>query len=111
LICNTTDEEISEVASFEDIDKARRLLGLGEFASLKDTRRAYRKKAMLYHPDKSDGQNAQGEEIMKSVNQAYKLVVGYCSQYEYSFKEEDISRAYPDDAYLRRYVYGWFEGI
>ena len=54
------------MASFEDIDKARRLLGLGEFASLKDTRRAYRKKAMLYHPDKSDGQNAQGEETMST---------------------------------------------
>jgi len=111
LICNAIDEEISEVASFEDIDKARRLLGLGEFASLKDIKRAYRKKAFVYHPDKSPGQNDQGEQMMKNINQAYKLLMEYCSRYEYSFKEENVSRAYPDDAYMRRYVHGWFEGI
>ena len=105
------DEEISEVASFEEIDKARRLLSLEEFASLKDIKRAYRKKAFLHHPDKSDSQNAEGEEIIKSANQSYKLLMEYCSGYKYSFKEGDVSRAYPDDAYLRRHVYGWFEGI
>ena len=99
------------MASFEEIDRARRLLDLEEFASLKDIKRAFRKKAFLHHPDKSGSQSGQGEEIMKSLNQSYKLLMEYCSRYKYSFKEEDVSRAYPDDAYLRRYVYGWFEGI
>ena len=86
-------------------------MGLEEFASLKDIKRAYGKKAFLHHPDKSSSQDTQGEEIMKNLNQSYKLLMEYCSRYKYSFKEEDVSRAYPDDAYLRRYVYGWFEGI
>jgi curved DNA-binding protein CbpA len=99
------------MASFEEIDKARRLLGLEEFASLKDIKRAYREKAFLYHPDKRGNENAQGEEMMKSLNQSYKLLMEYCSRYKYSFKEEDVDRAYPDDAYVRKYVYGWFEGM
>jgi curved DNA-binding protein CbpA len=99
------------VASFEEIDKARKLLGLGEFASLEEIKQAYRKKAFLYHPDKSGSENAQGEEMMESLNQAYKLLMEYCSRYKYSFKEEGVNRAFPDDAYVRRYVYGWFEGM
>jgi len=105
------DGDVSDMASFEEIDKARRLLGLEEFASLKEIKQAYRKKAFLYHPDKSGSENAKGEEMMKSLNQSYKLLTEYCSRYKYSFKEEDVDRAYPDDAYVRRYVYGWFEGI
>jgi DnaJ-class molecular chaperone len=100
------DKEALNMASFEEIDKARRLFGLQEFTSLEEIKQAYRKKAFLYHPDKSGSQNAQGEEMMKSLNQSHKLLMEYCSRYKYSFKEEDVDRAYPDDAYLKRYVYG-----
>jgi DnaJ-class molecular chaperone len=99
------------LASFEEMDKARKSLGLGEFASLDEIKQAYRNKAFLYHPDKSNSENAEGEEMMKSLNQAYELLTEYCSRYKYSFTEDDVDRAYPDDAYLRRYVYGWFEGM
>jgi DnaJ-class molecular chaperone len=97
--------------SFEEIEKARKLLGLNLFASLEEIKQAYRKKAFLYHPDKNGGENAQDEEMMKSLNKAYKLLTEYCSQYKYSFKEEDFDRTFPDEAYLKRYVYGWFEGM
>jgi len=99
------------VAKFEEIDGARRLLGLPQFASLAEMKQAYRKKAFLYHPDKSSNQNAEDEQTMKRLNQAYKLLREYVAQYRYSFTEPDVSRAYPDDEYLKRYVYGWFEGI
>jgi hypothetical protein len=110
-MCNAMDKEVLVMASCEEIDKAGRLLVLGGFASLYEIKHAYRKKAFLYYPDKSSGENAQGEEMMKRLNQAYKLIMEYCSRYKYSFKEEDVDRAYPDDAYVRRYVYGWFEGM
>ena len=99
------------VANFEEIDEARRLLGLAEFANLKDIKQAYRKKAFLHHPDKSGSQNPEGEEVMQRSNQSYKLLREYVAQYRYSFTEEDVKRTYPDDVYLKRYVYGWFEGI
>jgi curved DNA-binding protein CbpA len=99
------------MASFEEMDKARKLLGMGEFASLDEIKPAYRNKTFLYHPDKSNSENAKGEEMMKSLNQAYELLTEYCSRYKYSFKEDDVDRAFPDDGYLRRYVYGWFEGM
>ena len=99
------------MAGFEEIDKARKLLGLGDYANLRDIKQAYRKKAFQYHPDKSDLDNKESEEKMKSLNQSYKLLVDYCSRYKYSFGEEAVDRAYPDEAYVKRYIYGWFRDM
>ena len=99
------------MVDFEEIEEARRLLGLGEVATLKAIKRAYRQKAFQYHPDKSGGGEKQDEEIMKKLNWAYKLLREYCTNYSYSFKEEDVARTYPHTEYLRRYYHGWFDGI
>ena len=97
-------------ASFVEIDEARRLLGLGEAATLKEIKSAYRRLAHRHHPDRHGG-GEETEEAMKKLNWAYKLLMDYCSNYKYSFREEDVARTYPHQEYLRRYYYGWFEGI
>ena len=90
------------MANFDDISEACRLLGLGETATLKEIKQAYRRMAFRHHPDTSNSENkAQGEEAMKKLNSLYK----------YSFTEEDVARAYPYDEYFRKYHRGWFEGI
>jgi len=100
------------VANFKEIDEARRLLGLGEVATLEEIKSAYRRMAHRYHPDKHGGTTGKGtEETMKKLNAAYKLLMDYCSNHKYSFREEDVARTYPYDEYLRRYYYGWFDGI
>lgn len=48
---------------------------------------------------------------MKEMNWAYRLLMEYCDSYSYSFKKEDAVRTYPHHEYLRKYYYGWFEGI
>jgi len=100
------------MANFMEIDEARKVLGLSEIATLKEIKKAYRTLAHRYHPDKHGG--AAGEDIgeaMKRLNWAYKLLMDYCSDYKYSFREEDVVRTSPHDEYLRRYYHGWFEGI
>lgn len=102
----------NDMANFNEIDEARRLLGLGEKATLKEIGSAYRKMAFRHHPDKHRGADSpEHEEIMKRLNWAYKLLLQYCHDYKYTFREEDIARTYPHDEYLRRYHHGWFEGI
>ena len=101
---------ISAVANFDEIDRARRLLELGEAATLRDIKQAYRQKAFQHHPDTAKAEQ-QGEETMKELNWAYRLLMEYCDSYSYSFKEEDVARTYPHHEYLRKYYYGWFEGI
>jgi hypothetical protein len=99
-----------KLANFDEIDRARRLLDLGDTATLRDIKQSYRQKAFQHHPDTGEAEQ-QGEETMKDLNWAYKLLMEYCDTYSYSFKEEDVARAYPHDEYIRKYYYGWFEGI
>jgi len=98
------------MANFEQVDKARRVLELGETASLKEIKQAYRRMAFRYHPDRC-AEDLECGEKMKELNWAYKLLMEYCARYKYTFREEDVARAYPYEAYLRRYAYGWFDGV
>jgi len=83
---------------------------LGEAATLKEIKTAYRRLAHRYHPDRHSASD-QGQEAMKRLNWAYKLLEDYCRDYKYSFRQEDVARTYPHDEYLRRYYNGWFDGI
>lgn len=100
------------MANSEQIREACELLGLGETATLKQVKAAYKKVAGRYHPDRcKDPDKAKCDEMMKKINQAYELIMKYCSEYSYSFGEEDVRRTYPHDEYLRKYQHGWFDGI
>ena len=100
------------MANFNEIDEAREVLGLSEAATLNEIKRAYGILAHCHHPDKNSGAASEETEVkMKKLNWAYKLLTEYCTDYKFSFKEEDVARTYPYDEYLRRYYYGWVEGI
>ena len=100
------------MANFTEIDEARKVLGLGEVATLKEIKRAYRTLAHRHHPDKhSNAASEETEETMKRLNWAYKLLMDYCSNYKYSFREEDVARAYPEEEYMRNWRKNWFNSI
>jgi DnaJ-class molecular chaperone len=102
----------SDMANFDEIDEARRLLELGEQATLKQIKSAYRKMAFRYHPDKRrDADSSEHEEIMKKLNWAYKVLLQYCHDYKYTFGEEDIARTYPYEEHLRKWREKWFNSI
>jgi curved DNA-binding protein CbpA len=100
------------MASFEEIDEARRLLELGEVSTLKEIKTVYRRKASRYHPDKcASGTISESEEMMKRLNQAYKLLQDFCNNYRYTFREEDVARTYADEESLKNYYDKWFDSI
>src|SRR5689334_12080299 len=49
------------------------LLGVGRAASADDIKKAFRKLAMQYHPDRNDG-NKEAEKKFKAVNHAYDIL-------------------------------------
>ena len=99
------------MANFEEIDKARRLLGLGDRVTLKEIKQAYRKMAFRYHPDRKGQVGDEKDDMMKQLNWAYKLLLDFVANYSYSFTEEDVAKCYPYEEHLRRFRNGWFDGI
>jgi len=99
------------MANFNEIEEARKLLGLGEEATLKEIKKAYKALAHRHHPDKLAEDDNSESEPMKRLNRAYKLLMDYCNEYKYSFKEEDIARTYFYDEYMRTYKDRWFNSI
>ena len=100
------------MANFAEIDEARKVLGLSEAATLGEIKRAYRTLSHRHHPDKhSSAASEETEETMKRLNWAYKLLMDYCSEYKYSFREEDVARTYSYEEYMRNWRKNWFNSI
>jgi DnaJ-class molecular chaperone len=99
------------MANYDEIDKARRALGLGETAIIKEIRNAYRRLARLHHPDMQGSADCVIDARMKKLNWAYSTIMDYCKNYSYSFKEEDVARAYPREEYDRKWRQNWFAGF
>lgn len=80
------------IVNFSVIDSARRNLGLGEKAVLKEIKERYRDLAQEYHPDRNPG-DAIKEEEFKKITDSYKLLIEYCRRYpkaSYIFKPDKI---------------------
>jgi len=93
--------------NFKEIDEARQLLGLGETASLKEVKAAFKRLAHLHHPDKHAGNSPDDTEMMQRLNRAYKTLTDYCEKYKYSFKQEDVARVYPEEEDYKKWHDKW----
>ena len=104
------------MADFKEIDEARKILGLTEYATLKEITEAYHRLALKYHPDKCKGvkKKAECEERFKKITHSRDVLSAYCSRYRFSFKEKDVKRSsYGQDFYkhLQKFYDGWWEEI
>ena len=100
---------------FNQIDQARKILGLDEYATLEEITKNYRELVLKYHPDKCKGEKKKEcEEMFKKIAHAKDLISVYCGSYRYSFKEKDVKRSsYDKDFYkhLDRFYDGWWGEI
>ena len=98
------------MSNFEEIDKARKLLGLSREATLSEIKDAYRRKAIKYHPDKQKpGKTKKHNQKMTQINKAYKILMDYVEKYRFCFSEEEVKRNDPDQD-TRRFSKDWLVG-
>jgi len=89
------------LGNFKLVDEAKKILGLGEEATLEEIKKAYYELAHRYHPDKFQGK----EEQMKKITRACSVLENYCQSCaelsgkkvdpdeKYSFKKEDVENS------------------
>jgi curved DNA-binding protein CbpA len=79
--------------TYQELQQARELLGLGERASLAQIKARYRLLAKQCHPDGQ--QQPIDPEAIQRLNAAYALLCDYCEDYHYSFSQEDFFEQNP----------------
>lgn len=75
----------------EAVGAARCELGLAETATREEVRRAYRRLARQWHPDRRPGEAGDARsERFKAIQEAYTLLTDYMEGYRYSFRPDDV---------------------
>ncbi|MFH1415693.1 MAG: GvpL/GvpF family gas vesicle protein [Elusimicrobiota bacterium] len=75
---------------FEEICSAKNLLGLQDYSNRDEIKKAYRKSALLTHPDRNPDDS--GNKFGNTAN-AYKVLMEYCQEERCSFRKEDFEKS------------------
>ena len=91
------------------------ILGVDRKASAEEIKKAYRKKALLYHPDRNPG-DKEAETRFKKISEAYAVLSDPKKRSEYDtygsqafgrrFSQEDIFRNFDFQSILREFGFG-----
>ena len=94
------------------IDEARRILGLGESATIGEIKDAYRKLAVKYHPDKCERKEKQANErFFKKINEANETLMIYCLNYRFLLNDDNTKEAKMDKEsheHMKRFYDVWW---
>ncbi|MCD6583526.1 MAG: J domain-containing protein [Candidatus Omnitrophica bacterium] len=99
---------------FEELNRARKILGLDEEATLYEVRNNYYELSKKFHPDRCKGNKKECEEKFKEITQAYNLIMEYIACFRISFKEKDVERMSIDKVtykHLKQFYDGWWENL
>ncbi len=82
-------------------------LGIPENAGEEEIKKAYRKLAFKYHPDKNPGNEKEAEEKFKDINEAYAVLSDLAKRHEYYFARQNLAGA----AFGSNRAYGGYGGF
>ncbi len=97
------------------------VLGVDKKASADEIKKAYRKLAVKWHPDKNPNNKTAAEEKFKKISEAYAVLsdpkkreqydtFGSADQFRQQYSQEDIFRGFDLDEILRSFGFGGSRG-
>jgi len=96
----------------EDIRRAKKILGLGESATLKEIKKAYRNLVKKYHPDVELEKDIKVEKEgkIREINWAYGVIMKYIEDYRYPFTPKEIKKQMGEETLWNNYAKDWMWG-
>ncbi|MEW6525253.1 MAG: DnaJ domain-containing protein [Spirochaetota bacterium] len=92
---------------YQEIEEAAKLLGLGDRASLKQVKEAYRKLMHEWHPDRCKHDKEICNEKAIKITEAYKLLIAFCNSYKIPLTEqklvEELAEEDPEAFWKRKF--------
>jgi len=87
--------------TYGQLQSALQVLGLGERATLREIRTRHRELLRRHHPDVSPDADATA---IRDINEAYRVICDYLTQYRFSFSEEEFYEQNPDERLRRQFM-------
>jgi len=78
--------------SYKKLKKAIKVFELDETASLKEIKNKFYKLSHKWHPDKCKENKEICRKKMQEIKEAYDILIEYCTNYKYSFTEDEIKK-------------------
>jgi len=99
------------MTGFDKIDEARRILGVGDMATLEEIKTAYREVARKSHPDLCPGMSEEEcDEKFREATRARDILMEYIRVYRFIFnKEEYLKHLGPEN--LELFDHFWEEWV
>ena len=89
---------------YEEITKARKVLELPESATMEEIKICYRRLITKWHPDVCPEKKGLCEKMTIKIMNAYKLIMGYCNHYKFSFSKEEVQKYdSPEEWWFKRF--------
>lgn len=87
--------------TYVELQESLLILGLGERCTLREIKSRHRELVKHHHPDSG---NIDDPEMIRKVNAAYQLLLGYVSEYRFSFAEEEFYEQNPEARLLMQFA-------
>lgn len=87
--------------TYADLQEALRTLGLRERSTISEIKSRHRELVKRYHPDSG---NADGQESIRNINAAYRILLDYIEEYRLSFTEEEFYEQNPEERIRRQFM-------
>jgi len=90
--------------TYEKLEWARNVLGLGHEATLDEIKSAYRNASKRWHPDHRLKENgSDSNKHMQDINQAYQILMEYIKNYRYVLVPDKKENFDPESWWWERF--------
>ncbi len=90
------------MGKYEEIKKAREILGIPEESTIEEIKKQYRSLLKKWHPDVAKEDVKKCNEMTNKIIKAYQVLMDYCLNYKISFSKQEVSKYLSDEEW-------WYE--